>query len=49
MFKVSFALRELMQIGVIRNYPPLPDKSHGLVSQAEHTIIVRDKPIVITL
>ena len=49
LFKVSFALRELMQIGVIRNYPPLPDKSHGLVSQAEHTIIVRDKPIVTTL
>jgi methionyl aminopeptidase len=48
LFKVSFALRELMQMGVIRNYPPLPDKSHGLVSQAEHTIIVRDEPIVIT-
>jgi methionyl aminopeptidase len=46
--KVNFALRELMQLGVIRSYPPLPDKTGGLVSQAEHTIIVEDKPVVTT-
>ena len=49
LFKVNFALRELLQAGAIRKYPPLPDRSHGLVSQAEHTVIVRDKPIITTL
>jgi methionyl aminopeptidase len=48
LFKVNFALRELLQLGIIRKYPPLPEKSHGLVSQAEHTLIVRDKPIITT-
>ncbi len=47
-FKVSFALRELLQIDSIKKYPPLPEKNHGLVSQAEHTVIVMDKPIVTT-
>jgi methionyl aminopeptidase len=47
--KTSFALRELKSIGVLREFPPLPDKAHGLISQAEHTIIVRDKPVVTTL
>ena len=49
LFKVNFALRELLQIESIRKYPPLPEKNHGLVSQAEHTIIVKDKPIITTL
>ncbi len=48
-FKVNFALRELLRIESIRKYPPLPDRNHGLVSQAEHTIIVKDKPIITTL
>jgi len=47
--KAAFALRELKNIGVIREFPPLPDKDHGLVSQAEHTVIVRAKPIITTL
>jgi len=47
--KTAFALRELKSIGILREFPPLPDKDHGLVSQAEHTVIVRDKPIVTTL
>ena len=48
-FKVNFALRELLQIESIRKYPPLPDRKHGLVSQAEHTVIVKDEPIITTL
>lgn len=46
--KVNFALRELMQHGVINSYPPLPDTQKGLISQAEHTVIVEDEPIVTT-
>ncbi|MBD3248869.1 type II methionyl aminopeptidase [Candidatus Woesearchaeota archaeon] len=40
--KVNFALRELKNIGVIREYPPLVDQSHGLVSQAEKSLIVTE-------
>jgi len=46
--KVSFALRELKNLEILREYPPLVDKNHGLVSQAEHTIIVKDNPIILT-
>lgn len=38
--KVNFALKELLNLKVIREYPPLPEKNKGLVSQAEHTIMV---------
>ena len=47
--KTSFALRELKNIGILKEFPPLPDKAHGLISQAEHTVIVRDKPVITTL
>jgi methionyl aminopeptidase len=46
--KVNYALRELLQLGVLQPYAPLPDKSKGFVSQAEHTIILEDEPIVTT-
>ena len=46
--KVNFALRDLLQNNVIRSHGPLKEK-RGLVSQHEHTIIIRDKPIVTTL
>jgi methionyl aminopeptidase len=46
--KVNFALRELRNLDLLREYPPLVDKNHGIVSQAEHTVIVKDKPIVLT-
>lgn len=46
--KVNFALRELLQLRIITDYPPLPDQGKGFVSQAEHTIIVEDEPIVTT-
>ncbi|MFH0736954.1 MAG: type II methionyl aminopeptidase [Candidatus Micrarchaeota archaeon] len=37
---VSAALRELLQNHFIRGYPVLREVSHGLVSQAEHTVLV---------
>jgi len=46
--KVNFALRELKILEILREYPPLVDKNHGLVSQAEHTLIVKDKPLILT-
>ena len=46
--KVSFALRELNSKGMIHAHPPLLDKNKGLVSQAEHSVIVKDKPIIYT-
>ena len=47
--KVGYALRDLERIGILKSYPPLPDKSHGLVSQAEHSLYVgKDKVIVLT-
>ncbi len=47
--KASFAIRDLKHMDLLREYPPLPDKAHGMVSQAEHTVIVRDKPVITTL
>jgi methionyl aminopeptidase len=38
--KVGFAFRELKQLGCLREFPPLVDESKGMVSQAEHSVIV---------
>ena len=46
--KVNFGMRELMQTDVVRSYPPLVDKAHGIISQAEHTLLVKDKPVILT-
>lgn len=46
--KTNFALRELKVQEMLKEYPPLIDQAHGLVSQAEHTVLVKDKPIVLT-
>ena len=46
--KTLFALREMKQLGMIQEHPPLVDKNKGLVSQAEHSVIVMDEPIVYT-
>lgn len=40
--KVNFALKEMLNLGVIKDYPPLLEKNKGIVSQAEHTIIITD-------
>lgn len=46
--ELAFAFRELKQLGMLREHPPLPDVNNGLVSQREHTILVFDKPIITT-
>lgn len=47
-FKVSCALRQLEISEMIKGYPVLKEKSGMRVAQAEHTVIVQDKPLVIT-
>lgn len=46
--RLQLALRELVSKEVLKEYPPLRERSHAPVAQAEETIIVRDKPIVTT-
>ncbi len=46
--KTRFALRELEQNGSLLTHPPLPDKEGGFVSQHEHSVIVKNKPIIYT-
>jgi methionyl aminopeptidase len=45
---LQLALRELVERGVLHEYPPLRERSNGLTAQAEETIIVLDKPIITT-
>lgn len=47
LFKTRLALRELKEKELLYEYPPL--KERGMVSQHEHTVIVKDEPIVTTL
>jgi methionyl aminopeptidase len=48
-FKVNFALKRLSNTGMITEYPPLADREKGLVSQAEHTILVeKNKAVALT-
>ncbi len=46
--KVNLALRDLLNHKIIRDYPPLPDKAKGIVSQAEHSLLIDDKVEVLT-
>ncbi|MBW2972102.1 type II methionyl aminopeptidase [Candidatus Woesearchaeota archaeon] len=48
LFKVNFALKELNQLGILKSYPPLVDRNNGMISQAEHSVYVGDKVIVMT-
>ena len=47
-FKVNFALRMLEKDGIVHHYPQLPEQSKGLVSQHEHTLLVKDNPKILT-
>lgn len=40
--KVEMALRQLQMAGAVQGFPPLVERAHGLVSQAEHTLLVTD-------
>lgn len=47
-FKVNFSLNNLEKEGIIIQYKQLPEKSKGLVSQAEHTLLIDDKVKILT-
>lgn len=47
-FKLQLALKELVNNGVLKEYPPLREKSGGITAQVEETILVFDKSIVTT-
>ena len=40
--KVELALRQLQMAGAVQGFPPLVERARGLVSQAEHTILITD-------
>ncbi|MBU0456768.1 MAG: type II methionyl aminopeptidase [Nanoarchaeota archaeon] len=44
----ALGLRELQQSRIIKAYPPLVEVAGGIVTQCEHSVIVKDKPIVYT-
>lgn len=44
----ALGLRELQRSGIVKAYPPLVEVSGGMVTQFEHAMIVKDKPIVYT-
>ena len=46
--RVNLAFNQFMQQGIIIQYPPLVEKAKGMVSQAEHTVLVKDKAVVLT-
>ena len=47
--KSNFALRELNQFGIIHQFPPLVETSKGIVSQAEHSVLIDDDGEVVIL
>jgi methionyl aminopeptidase len=46
--KVSLALRQLEAVNALESFPPLREVSGMAIAQAEHTVIVREKPVVTT-
>jgi methionyl aminopeptidase len=47
--RAELAIKELTNAKALYQYFPLREISNGMVSQSEHTIIVREKPIITTL
>lgn len=47
-FKVNFALRTLEREHILHHYPQLIERSNGLVSQKEFTIMIKDNPKILT-
>lgn len=44
----KFAMRELLLAEAAEQFPPLIEVRGGIVSQAEHSVIIADKPIIFT-
>ncbi len=46
--QLRFALSRLVQAGILREYPPLPEAAAGIVSQAEHTLYIGEEIEILT-
>jgi methionyl aminopeptidase len=46
--EVKLGLKELIKSGCLKSYPVLKEVSDGLVSQAEHSVLVKDEPVITT-
>lgn len=46
--KTNFALKNLINNDCVTQHFPLIDQQRGFVSQAEHSVIIREKPVVFT-
>ncbi len=44
----TLGLRELQRSNIVRSYPPLSEVTGALVTQFEHSMIVKDRPLVYT-
>ncbi|MCH8003297.1 MAG: type II methionyl aminopeptidase [Nanoarchaeota archaeon] len=47
--KAKYALKEMGQLGMLHAHPPLADKDKGMISQAEHSILIDDDGSVVVL
>jgi len=47
--KAKYALKEMEQLGMLHAHPPLADKDKGMISQAEHSILIDDDGNVVVL
>jgi len=41
-FKIKYAINQLLLAGAIFKYPILKEEANGIVTQAEHTVIVKN-------
>ncbi len=46
--KTNLALKELLRLGILESHPPLVEKTKGLVSVFEKTVLVGDKTKILT-
>lgn len=46
--KVELALKELLAVNALYGYQPLREVSGEPVAQSEHTVIVKEKPVILT-
>ncbi|MEK6949910.1 MAG: type II methionyl aminopeptidase, partial [Nanoarchaeota archaeon] len=47
--RAKIALREMGQLGMLYAHSPLADKDKGIISQAEHSVLITDKGEVVVL
>ena len=47
--KAKYALKEMEQLGMLHPHPPLADKDKGMISQAEHSVLIDNDGNVVVL